>query len=183
MTRLSTALMYSFLYLAPVCCSLSGFNCCFFTYIQVSQETGQVAWYSCLFKNFPQFVVIHTVKRFGVVNYAEVDVFFWNYLAFSMIQWMLAIWSLIPLPFLNPAWTSGISQFTYCWSLTWRILSTTSLACEMSATVVQFEHSLALPFFGIERKADIFQSCRPIKDNTLSTKYSSIKLLKSKRIN
>ena len=41
-----------------------------------------------------------------------------------MIQWMLAIWSLVPLPFLNPAWTSGISQFLYCWSLAWRNLST-----------------------------------------------------------
>ena len=49
--------------------------------------------------------------------------FFWNSLAFSMIQWMLAIWSLIPLPFLNPAWTSGSSQFPYCWILTWRILN------------------------------------------------------------
>ena len=36
-----------------------------------------------------------------------------------MIQWMLAIWSLVPLPFLKPAWTSGSSQFTYCWSLAW----------------------------------------------------------------
>ena len=49
--------------------------------------------------------------------------FFWNSLAFSMIQRMLAIWSLVPLPFLKPAWTSGISRFTYCWSLAWRILS------------------------------------------------------------
>ena len=56
-------------------------------------------------------------------------------LAFSMIWWMLAIWSLVPLPFLKPAWTSGSSWFTYCWSLTWRILSVTLLACEMSAIV------------------------------------------------
>ena len=42
--------------------------------------------------------------------------FFWNSLAFLMIQQMLAIWSLVPLPFLNPAWTSGSSWFTYCWS-------------------------------------------------------------------
>ena len=49
--------------------------------------------------------------------------FFWNSLAFSMIQWMLAIWTLVPLPFLNPVWTSGSSWFTYCWSLAWRILS------------------------------------------------------------
>ena len=43
--------------------------------------------------------------------------FFWNSFAFSLIQWMLAIWSLVPLPFLNPVWTSGSSRFTYCWSL------------------------------------------------------------------
>ena len=51
--------------------------------------------------------------------------FFWNYFAFSMIQWMLAIWSLVPLPFLKPAWTSGSLQFMYYWSLAWRILSIT----------------------------------------------------------
>ena len=44
-----------------------------------------------------------------------------------MIHWVLAIWSLVPLPFLKPAWTSGSSQFTYCWSLPWRILSITSM--------------------------------------------------------
>ena len=44
---------------------------------------------------------------------------------------MLGIWSLVPLPFLNPAWTSGSSPFTYCCSLAWRILSITLLACEM----------------------------------------------------
>ena len=47
-------------------------NCCFLTCIQISQEAGQVVWYSCLFKNFPQLVVIHTVRGFGVVNKAEV---------------------------------------------------------------------------------------------------------------
>ena len=50
-------------------------NCCFLTCIQISQEAGQVVWYSHPLKNFPQFVVIHTVKDFGVVNKAEVDVF------------------------------------------------------------------------------------------------------------
>ena len=54
--------------------------------------------------------------------------FFWYSLAFSMIQWMLAIWSLVPLPFLKPAWTSGISQFTYSWRLAWRTLSIKCLA-------------------------------------------------------
>ena len=85
--------------------------------------------------------------------------FFWNSLAFSMIQRMLAIWSLVPLPFLKPAWASGSSQFTYCWSLAWRILSITVLACEMSAMVRWFEHSLALPFFRIGMITDLFQSC------------------------
>ena len=86
--------------------------------------------------------------------------FFWNSLAFSVIQWMLAIWSLLPLPFLKPAWTSGSSRFTYCWSLTWRILSITLLACQTSAIVqwVQLEHSLALLFFGIGMKTDLYQS-------------------------
>ena len=50
-------------------------NCCFLTCIQVSQEAGQVVWYSHLFQNFPQFIVIHTGKGFGVVNKAEIDVF------------------------------------------------------------------------------------------------------------
>ena len=54
---------------------MSNSNCCFLTCIQISQEAGQVAWYSHLFQNFPQFVVVHTVKVFGIVNKAEVDVF------------------------------------------------------------------------------------------------------------
>ena len=54
---------------------MSSSNCCFLTCIQVSQEAGQVVWYSHLFQNFLQFIVIHTVKDFGVVNKAEIDVF------------------------------------------------------------------------------------------------------------
>ena len=54
--------MDSFSYLEPVCCSMSSSNCCFLTCTQISQEAGQVVWYSHLFQNFPQFVVIHTVK-------------------------------------------------------------------------------------------------------------------------
>ena len=57
-----------------VCFSMSSSNCCFLTCIQISQEEGQVVWYSHLLKNFPQFIVIHTVKSFGIVNKAEVDV-------------------------------------------------------------------------------------------------------------
>ena len=54
---------------------MSGSNYYFLNHIQVSQETSEVVWYSNLFKNFPQFVVIHTVKGFSVVNETEVDVF------------------------------------------------------------------------------------------------------------
>ena len=64
--------MYAFPNLEPVYCFMSGSNCCFLTCIQVSQEAGQVVWYSHLLKNFPQFVVIYTVKGCGVVNEADV---------------------------------------------------------------------------------------------------------------
>ena len=67
--------MYSFPNLEPVCCSMSSSNFCFLTCIQISQGAGQVVWYSHHLKNFPQIVVIHTVKGFGVVNKAEVDIF------------------------------------------------------------------------------------------------------------
>ena len=65
---------YSFPDWEPVCC-MSSSNCCFLTCIQISQEAGQVVWYSHLLKNFPQVVVIHTVKGFSIVNKAEADVF------------------------------------------------------------------------------------------------------------
>ena len=67
--------MYSFPNLEPVCCSMSHSNCCFLTCIQISQEADKVVWYSHLFQNFPQFVVIYTVKGFDIVNKAEIDVF------------------------------------------------------------------------------------------------------------
>ena len=74
--------------------------------------------------------------------------FFWNSHAFSTIQRMLAIWSLVPRPFLNLAWTSWISWFPYCWSLPWRILSITLLACEMSAIVyVNWDYSVPKRLF------------------------------------
>ena len=68
---------------------MSSSHCCFLTCIQVSQEAGQVVGYSHLFQNFPQFIVIHAGKGYGIVNKEEIDVF----LEFSclMIQQMLAI--------------------------------------------------------------------------------------------
>ena len=91
-----------------------------------------------------------TVKEFGIVNKAEVDVFL-------ELSWLfddpedLAIWSLVPLSFLKPAWTFGSSRFTYCWSLAWRILSITSVWDECNCAV-------AWTFFGIGMKTDLFQS-------------------------
>ena len=67
--------MYYFSCLELVCCFMSSSICCFLTCIQVAQEAGQVVWYSHLFQNFPQFIVLHTVKGFGIVNKAEIDVF------------------------------------------------------------------------------------------------------------
>ena len=117
-----------------------------------------MVFYSHLLNNFSQFVVIHIVKGFGTVNKAEVDVFLelscffddpadvGNLIsgssAFSKSS--LNIWKFMVHVLLKPSW---------------KILSITLLACEMSAIVQQFEHSLALPYFGIGMKADLFQSC------------------------
>ena len=87
------------------------------------------------------------------------EMFFWNPLAFSIIQRMLVIWSLVLLPFLNPAWTFGSSWFASCWSLACSILSMTFLAWEMSTTVWWLAHSLVVPFLGIGMRVDLFQSC------------------------
>ena len=51
--------MFSFPYLESAYCPMSGSNCCFLTCIQISQKAGKMVWKSHLFKNFPQFVVIH----------------------------------------------------------------------------------------------------------------------------
>ena len=66
---------------------MSSSNCCFLTCIQISQEAGQVVWCSHLFQNFPQFIVIHTVKDFGIVNKAEVK-------SFSCVQLLVTPWTI-----------------------------------------------------------------------------------------
>src|SRR5574339_516244 len=124
--------MYSFSYLEPVCCSTSSSNCCLLTCIQISQKADQVVWYSHLFQNFPQFIVIHTVKSFGIVNKAEIDVFLKLFCFFddpedvsnlisgssAFSKTSLNIWKFMVHVLLKPSW---------------RILSITLLACEMSA--------------------------------------------------
>ena len=100
--------MYSFPSLEPIHCYTSRTNYCFLACIQISQEAGKVVWYSHLLKNFPQFVVIHTVKSFGIVNKSEVDVFLeLSHFFYDPVD--VGIWSLVPLPFLNSAWISKFS--------------------------------------------------------------------------
>ena len=67
--------MYSISNMETVCCSMSGSNSCFLTSIQISQEAAQVVLYSHFFQDFKQFIVIHTVKGFGMVNKTEIDAF------------------------------------------------------------------------------------------------------------
>ena len=73
--QLQKNIYFCFIDYAKAFDSMSSSNCCFLTCIQVSQEAGQVVWCSHLFQNVPQFIVIHTVRGFGIVNRAEIDVF------------------------------------------------------------------------------------------------------------
>ena len=111
-------LMYSFHNLEPVWHLMSYSLFCFLTCIQVLKEAGKVILYFHLFRNFPQFVVIYRVKGFSVLNEAEVDVF-------SGIL-LLFLWSLVPLSFLNQAWTSqssllkpGLENSEHYFTSTW----------------------------------------------------------------
>ena len=113
---------------------MSSSNCCLLTCIQISQEAGQVVWYSHLFQNFPQFIVIHTVKGFGIVNKTERDVFL-----------ELSCFFHDPVDVGNLI--SGSSAFSKTSLNNWKFavhvllkpglenLSITLLACEMSAIV------------------------------------------------
>ena len=149
--------MYSFPYLKQVCCSMSNSNCCFLTCIQVSQEAGQVVWYSHLFQNFPQFIVIHTVKGFGIVNKAKVDVFlelscFFNDPAdvgnliscsSAFLKTSLNIWKFTVHVLLKP----GLENFEHYFTSMWD---------ECNCAVVWAFFGIA---FGIGMRTDLFQSC------------------------
>ena len=150
--------MYSFSYLEPVCCSMSSSNCCFLTCIQISQEAGQVVWYSHLSQNFPQFIVTHTVKGFGIVNKAEVDVFlelscFFDDLAdvgnlisgsSAFSKTSLNIWKLTVHVLLKP----GLENFEHYFITMWD---------ECNCAVVWPFFGIA--FFEIGMKTALFQSC------------------------
>ena len=152
---------------------MSGSNCCFLICVQISQETDKVVWYSHLLKNFPQFVLIHTVKGFGVVNEREVDVF----LEFSHFSYgPMDVGNLI----------SGSSAFSksslYIWKFSVHILLKLSLKDfkhnldsmwdECNCAVV-WGHCLSL---GLEWKLTfsssvaswVFQICWRIECNTLT---------------
>ena len=121
--------MYSFSYLEPVCCSMSSSHSRFLTGIQISQEAGQVVWYSHLFQNFPQFVVIQIVKGLGIVNKAETDVFLkltsffddqvdvGNMIPGSSVfsKSSLTIWELMVYILVKP----GLKNFQHCFTSVW----------------------------------------------------------------
>ena len=104
---------------------MSSSNCCFLTCIRVSQEAAQVVWYSHLFQNFPQFIVIHTVKGFIVVNKTEIDIF----LEFSCFFYdPMDVGNLI----------SGSSAFSKS-SLNWKF----SVHVLLKPSLENFEHNFA----------------------------------------
>ena len=103
-------------------CSVSDSNCRFLTYIQNFQETGKLIWYSHFVKYFPQFVVVLYMKGSSIISEADGNVFS-NSLAFSMIQWMLAVWSLVPQTSL------------YIWKFSVHVV--------LKLTLKDFEHYLA----------------------------------------
>ena len=132
--------MYSFPNLEPVNCSLSCSNYCFLTCIQISQEAGQVVWYSHLLKNFPQFVVIHTAKGFGRVNKA--DVFLELSCFFDDATY---VGNLISGSCAFSKYSLNILKFSaHCRSLAWRFLNIILLECEMSASLTILWHCLSL---------------------------------------
>ena len=141
---------------------MSSSNCCFLTCIQISQEAGKMVWYSHLLKNFPQFVVIHTVKGFGLVNKAEMDIFLELSCFFddpadigdlisgssAFPKSSLNIWKFLIHILLKP----GLENFEHYFASMWD---------ECSCAIEHLEHSLALPFFGIGMKTD-FSSLWPL---------------------
>ena len=132
---------------------MSSSNCCFLTCIQISQEAGQVVCYSHLFRNFPESIVIHTVKGFGIVNKAKIDVFLefscffddpadvGNFISSSSAfsKTSLNIWKFTVHSLLKPRFENFEHYLTSMWD-------------ECNCAVVW-------AFFGIGMKTDLFQSC------------------------
>ena len=161
---------------------MSSSNCCFLTGIQISQEAGQVVWYSHLLKNFPQFIVIHTVKGFGIVNKAEIDVFlklscFFNdpadvgnlisaSSAFSKLS--LNIWTFTVHILLKP----GLENFEQYFAVMWD---------ECNCALVWAFFGIAFPWdwnenwsFPVLWHCWVFQLCWHIQCNTFTASSSRI---------
>ena len=128
-------------------------NCCFWTCKQVSQEAGKVIWHSHLFKNFPQFAVIHTVKGFSIVNEAEIDVF----LEF-------------PCLFYDPKDVGNLISDSSAFSKSSLYIWNFSVHILLKPSLKDFEYNLAniwnkssctvaLAFFRTGMKTNLFQSC------------------------
>ena len=158
-------------------CSMSSSNYCFLTCIQISQKAGKVVWYSHLFKNFPQFVVIHKAKGFSLVSEAELDVF----LEFPSFLYETA-------EFLNLI--SGSSAFSksnlYIWKFSVHVL--------LKSNLKDFEHYLAsvwnehssggslnilwhCPSLGLEWKLNSFSACGNPHDPHTSDSQRKTELL------
>ena len=105
---------------------MSGSNCCFLICIQVSQETGKVVCYSHLFKNFPQFLVIYTVKKFTVVNEAEVNVF---------LEFPSFLYDRVNIGNLIPGSSAFYKPSLYIWKFSVHVL--------LKPILKDFEHNLA----------------------------------------
>ena len=136
---------------------MSSSNCWFLMCIQVSQEAGKMIWYFHLLRNFPQFVVIHTVKGLSVVNKAKVDIF-------------LEFFCFLYDPKNAGNLISGFSAFSkptfYICKFLVHVLPRLKDAEHYLASMWNehtsdeySEQSLALPFFGIGMKTDLFQAC------------------------
>ena len=143
--------MYSFSNFEPVWCCVSGSNCCFLTCIQISQEAGKVVWYFHLSKNFPQFVVIHIVKGFSVVNEAEIDVFLEFPCFFydpedplAVCKSSLNIWQFLVLVLLKPS----LKDFEHNLASMWNVCS-----CMVIWTF------FGIVLLGLGMETDLFQSC------------------------
>ena len=114
----------SFPRLEPVHCSMSSSNCCFLTCVQVSQEADKVVWYSHLFKNFPQFVVIHTVKGFNIVNdagvFLELSCFSYDTLVVGNLISDSSVFSFLFFSFIFISWRLITLQYRsgFCHTLT-----------------------------------------------------------------
>ena len=141
---------------------MSSSNCCFLTYIQVSQEAGQVVWCSHIFQNFPQFVVIHAVKGFGIVNKAAVDIFLELFCFFddptavgnlisgssAFSKSSLNIWKFMVHVLLKP----GLENFLHYFASLWD---------ECNCVVVWTFFDIVFFFSGIGMKIYLCQSCGP----------------------